>query len=47
MVKMFSPFVPFLTEYIFQKLVQFDENALAKEDVLNKSVHFQMLPEIK
>lgn len=45
MVKMFSPFVPFLTEYIYQKLVLFDSNYNGIN--LNMSVHFEMLPETK
>ncbi|XP_037960684.1 isoleucine--tRNA ligase, cytoplasmic [Teleopsis dalmanni] len=41
MVKMMAPFSPFLSEYIYQRLVLLLSNASAKK---TDSVHFQMMP---
>uniref|UniRef100_A0A1A9WSN8 Isoleucine--tRNA ligase, cytoplasmic n=1 Tax=Glossina brevipalpis TaxID=37001 RepID=A0A1A9WSN8_9MUSC len=42
MVKMMAPFTPFLSEYIFKRLVLFQPKGVAEDNI--ESVHYQMMP---
>lgn len=43
MTKMMAPFTPYLTEYMFQRLVKFERPQVGKE---LPSVHYEMMPKV-